>query len=124
MKARRVFSWSVLAATSLVAAVAHPQQPARTPGVQPPAVRLAPAAAPTSIGRRGLGGTGPAAAAPSGATPTAPANQPPTAAAPAAAPAQAAATTSPMKQADTTGLPQFPEEVEFQPRPAGYRVAF
>ncbi len=29
-----------------------------------------------------------------------------------------------MKQADTTGLPQFPEEVEFQPRPAGYRVAF
>ena len=29
-----------------------------------------------------------------------------------------------MKQADTTGLPQFPEEVEFQPRPGGYRVAF
>ncbi len=28
------------------------------------------------------------------------------------------------KSADTSALPQFPEEVEFQPRPAGYRVAF
>ena len=28
------------------------------------------------------------------------------------------------KSADTTSLPQFPEEVEFQPRPGNYRVAF
>jgi general secretion pathway protein D len=28
------------------------------------------------------------------------------------------------KSADTSGLPQFPDEVEFQPRPDGYRVAF
>lgn len=28
------------------------------------------------------------------------------------------------KMADTSGLPQFPEEVEFQPRPDNYRVAF
>ncbi|MCG2771278.1 MAG: type II secretion system secretin GspD, partial [Desulfobacterales bacterium] len=67
-----------------------------------------------------------------GANPAAAPGQP---AAPTAAPRPGAATPPPppppaapppeeAKGADTSGLPQFPDEVEFQPRPDGYRVAF
>ena len=63
-------------------------------------------------------GATPAANPAAPATPAtpAPATQPGTA--PGAPPGDAA------RSGDTTSLPQFPDEVEFQPRPDGYRVAF
>jgi len=121
MKALRILPLALVAAAPLVASVATSQTP---PAPSPSrAVRLAP-----GLNRVAVPGIKPANAPASGALPPAPPPPPRTAPpspnpAPSAAPSPAPAT-PPRQQADTTGLPQFPEEIEFEPRPPGYRVAF
>lgn len=125
MKAFRILPWSLVLVAPLVAMHAESQVPSahpvagnrtlrlgqgtspiRLPGVKPPTPPAPKPAASASA---------PATSAPAPvATPPAP-PVPPTPPPP-AAPAK--------KQADTTGLPQFPEEIEFEPRPPGFRVAF
>ncbi|MBI5531493.1 MAG: type II secretion system secretin GspD [Deltaproteobacteria bacterium] len=122
MKALRVPSWIFLAATSLVASASYAQTPTAKPPAGP-AVRLTPGqGGPTRKGAepRTPTPTPPPAGTTSGATPPPPPPPPPAGPTGPGAPA----TTPAPKQGDTNTLPQFPEEVEFVPRPPGYRVAF
>ena len=115
MNVNRLIPWTLLFAAQLVAIAATAQAPPKPDS--PNKVRLLPGA------RRVLPTPGGQPAAPGGAaTPPAAATPPRPGAPPAAQPAPPPGAEK--RSADTTSLPQFPDEVEFQPRPPGYRVAF
>ncbi len=111
MKAFRFLPWSLVAVAPLVASLAA----AQTPPAPAHSIRLAP-----GVTRVAAPATKPAAEPGAAGQPPAPpprAGNPPTT-------TPTPAGNAPKQQADTTGLPQFPDEVEFEPRPPGYRVAF
>lgn len=109
MKLLSTLTWPALVA----AVVAATPVAAQTKTTRPKLQRVAPGASPVAKP------TAPAPAKPAAGAAATPA---PAAPAAPATPAPAAGTEPPA--ADTSALPQFPDEVEFQPRPPGYRVGF
>jgi general secretion pathway protein D len=130
MNAARNPIWNLVLVAPLVAAVAAAQDSPRPPGGErPPIVRLnpsmagglAPAAGKKEAEKKGTPPPAPVVPPSGASTPeTSGASSPVGAPQPGAAPGGAAG----KRQADTSALPQFPDEVEFVPRPPGYRVAF